>query len=294
MAVKMTRGYRLFSMINGCFLLLVAIACVLPMVHILALSFSSASAVTAGKVTFWPVDWTTAAYQNVFGKKEYLVAFWVSIKRVAIGVSINMLLTILIAYPLSKENSQFPGRTIYAWYFVFTMLFSGGLIPWYMTIRDTGLLDTIWALVIPSAVPIFNVIVLLNFFRGLPKELEESAKLDGAGPFTVLWRIFVPLSMPALATLLLFAVVGHWNSWFDGLILSNHTENYPLQSFLQTIIIKLDPAYLSPREAELNALMNNRTSRAAQIFIAALPILIIYPFLQRFFIKGIVLGSVKE
>nr|WP_246608884.1 carbohydrate ABC transporter permease [Paenibacillus agaridevorans] len=284
----------MFTIINNGLLLLLAITCVLPMLHILALSFSSASAVTAGEVTFWPVDWTTAAYENVFGKKEYLVAFWVSIKRVAIGVTINMLLTILIAYPLSKENSQFPGRTIYAWYFVFTMLFSGGLIPWYMIIKDTGLLDTIWALVIPSAVPIFNVIILLNFFRGLPKELEESAKLDGAGYFTVLWRIFVPLSMPALATLLLFAVVGHWNSWFDGLILSNRTEHYPLQSFLQTIIIKLDPAYLTPKQAELNALMNNRTSRAAQIFVAAFPILIIYPFLQRFFIKGIVLGSVKE
>ncbi|WP_425517445.1 carbohydrate ABC transporter permease [Paenibacillus agaridevorans] len=294
MAVKVSKSYRLFTIINNGLLLLLAITCVLPMLHILALSFSSASAVTAGEVTFWPVDWTTAAYENVFGKKEYLVAFWVSIKRVAIGVTINMLLTILIAYPLSKENSQFPGRTIYAWYFVFTMLFSGGLIPWYMIIKDTGLLDTIWALVIPSAVPIFNVIILLNFFRGLPKELEESAKLDGAGYFTVLWRIFVPLSMPALATLLLFAVVGHWNSWFDGLILSNRTEHYPLQSFLQTIIIKLDPAYLTPKQAELNALMNNRTSRAAQIFVAAFPILIIYPFLQRFFIKGIVLGSVKE
>jgi putative aldouronate transport system permease protein len=293
-AVKVSKSYRLFTIINNGLLLLLAITCVLPMLHILALSFSSASAVTAGEVTFWPVDWTTAAYENVFGKKEYLVAFWVSIKRVAIGVTINMLLTILIAYPLSKENSQFPGRTIYAWYFVFTMLFSGGLIPWYMIIKDTGLLDTIWALVIPSAVPIFNVIILLNFFRGLPKELEESAKLDGAGYFTVLWRIFVPLSMPALATLLLFAVVGHWNSWFDGLILSNRTEHYPLQSFLQTIIIKLDPAYLTPKQAELNALMNNRTSRAAQIFVAAFPILIIYPFLQRFFIKGIVLGSVKE
>lgn len=225
MAVKVSKSYRLFTIMNNFLLLLLAITCVLPMLHILALSFSSASAVTAGEVTFWPVDWTTAAYENVFGKKEYLVAFWVSIKRVAIGVTINMLLTILIAYPLSKENSQFPGRTIYAWYFVFTMLFSGGLIPWYMIIKDTGLLDTIWALVIPSAVPIFNVIILLNFFRGLPKELEESAKLDGAGYFTVLWRIFVPLSMPALATLLLFAVVGHWNSWFDGLILSNRTEH---------------------------------------------------------------------
>ncbi|MBP1990471.1 carbohydrate ABC transporter permease [Paenibacillus eucommiae] len=294
MAHKITGGYRLFSIINHCLLLLLAVSCMLPLLHILALSFSSGSAVTAGKVTFWPVDWTIAAYENVFGKKEYLAAFWISIKRVLLGTTLNMLLTILIAYPLSKENSHFKGRTLYAWYFVFTMLFSGGLIPWYMVIRETGLMDTIWALVLPSAVPIFNVIVLLNFFRGLPKELEESAKMDGAGPFTVLWRIYVPLSLPALATILLFAVVGHWNSWFDGLILANRTENYPLQSFLHTIIIKLDPAYLTPKEAELAALMNDRTSRAAQIFVAAFPILIVYPFLQRFFMKGIVLGSVKE
>jgi len=289
-----TASYRLFSILNYSFLFILAATCVLPMLHILALSLSSASAVTAGKVTLWPLDFTTAAYENVFGKKEYLVSFWISIKRVVLGTSINMVLSILIAYPLSKDSGQFFGRTVYAWFFVFTILFSGGLIPWYMVIRDTGLINSIWALIIPTAVPVFNVIILLNFFRGLPKELEESAKMDGAGPFIVLWRFFVPLSLPALATITLFAVVGHWNSWFDGLILMNRTENYPLQSFLQTIIIKMDPTYLTAKEAELQALMNNRTSRAAQVFVAALPVLLVYPFLQRFFIKGIVLGSVKE
>ncbi|MCD9021599.1 carbohydrate ABC transporter permease [Cohnella silvisoli] len=290
----MTPGYRFFSILNYGLLLLISIGCVLPLLHIFALSFSSASAVTSGEVTFWPVKWTAAAYRNIIDRPEYLTAFWVSVKRVALGVGLNMALTVLIAYPLSKEPRQFRGRTLYAWYFVFTMLFSGGLIPWYMVIKETGLMDSLWALVIPSAVPIFNVLVLLNFFRGLPKELEESAKIDGGGHFIVLFRIFLPLSLPALATITLFAVVNHWNSWFDGLILMNRVEHYPLQSFLQTVIIKQDPTYLTAKELELQALMNDRTSRAAQVFVAALPVLLVYPFLQRFFIKGIVLGSVKE
>ncbi|RAV17866.1 carbohydrate ABC transporter permease [Paenibacillus contaminans] len=291
---RMTAGYRMFTVLNTIFLAGLAFLCMFPLIHILAVSFSSASAVAAGEVKLWPVDFTAVAYENVFGKKEYLTAFAVSGKRIVLGTLLNMALTVLLAYPLSKEAHQFRWRTFYAWFFVFTILFSGGLIPWYMVIKEVGLLDTIWALVIPSAVPVFNVILMLNFFRGLPKELEESAKIDGAGHFTIMMRIMVPLSLPSLATVLLFSMVGHWNSWFDGLILMNKPEHYPLQSFLQTIVIQLDPQFLSSQEAEIQALLSDRTSRAAQIFVAAFPILIVYPFLQRFFVKGIVLGSVKE
>ncbi|MBP1996897.1 carbohydrate ABC transporter permease [Paenibacillus eucommiae] len=291
---RMTAGYRIFTMLNTIFLIGLAFLCMFPLIHILAVSFSSAAAVAAGEVKLWPVDFTVVAYENVFGKKEYLTAFAVSGKRIVLGTLLNMVLTVLIAYPLSKEAHQFRWRTFYAWFFVFTILFSGGLIPWYMVIKEAGLLDTIWALVIPSAVPVFNVILMLNFFRGLPKELEESAKIDGAGHFTIMLRIMVPLSLPSLATVMLFSMVGHWNSWFDGLILMNKPEHYPLQSFLQTIVIQLDPKFLSSQEAQIQALLSDRTSRAAQIFVAAVPILLVYPFLQRFFVKGIVLGSVKE
>ncbi|MBE9915913.1 carbohydrate ABC transporter permease [Paenibacillus donghaensis] len=268
--------------------------CILPMIHILALSFSSGSAAAAGKVTLWPVEFTTVAYQNIISKPQYITAFMVTLKRVVLGTSISMLLTVLAAYPLSKEASQFKFRTAYAWYCVITILFSGGLIPWYMTIKATGLMDTIWALVLPGAVPVFNVILLLNFYRGLPKELEESAKIDGANHFVTLFKIYLPLSTPALATIGLFTIVGHWNSWFDGLILMNRPENYPLQTFLQTIIIKKDFRFISSDELDILRQLSDRTSTAAQIFIAAFPILIVYPFLQRFFIKGIVMGSVKE
>lgn len=260
----------------------------------LALSFSSGSAAAAGKVGLWPVEFNTAAYRNIFNKPQYLTAFGISAQRLVLGTLISLFVTIVTAFPLSKESHAFQFRTLYAWFFVFTILFSGGLVPWFMTIQKLGLMDTIWALVLPGALSVFNVILLLNFYRGLPKELDESARMDGAGHFRVLWSIIVPLSKPALATVGLFTMVMHWNSWFDGLVLMNRPENYPLQSFLQTIVIQKDMRFISAEQVELLKLISDRTSAAAQIFVATLPILLIYPFLQRFFIKGIVLGSVKE
>lgn len=292
--MKKSLGRRIFLGFNFLFLAFISILCLLPLVHILAVSFSSGSAASAGKVLLWPVEFTTAAYQNVFGKPEYLRAFGITVERAILGTAFSMFLTIMTAYPLSKETSQFRMRTVYVWIFVFTILFNGGLIPWYMTVKAVGIIDTIWALILPNAVQVFNIILLLNFYRNLPKELEESSKIDGAGHFTTLWKIYAPLSIPALATTGLFTVVWHWNSWFDGMLLMSHPDKYPLQTFLQSIIIKMDLRYLKPEEIELMQKLSDRTSKAAQIFVAAFPILIIYPFLQRFFIKGIVMGSVKE
>lgn len=292
--MKKSFGRRLFRGCNFVFLAVLSLLCLMPIIHILAISFSSGNAASAGKVLLWPVEFTPAAYQNVFGKPEYLRAFWITIQRVVLGTSLSMFLTILTAYPLSKEITQFRMRTLYVWVFVFTILFNGGLIPWYMTVKAVGLIDTIWALVLPGAIQVFNIILLLNFYRNLPKELEESSKIDGAGHFTTLWKIYAPLSLPALATTGLFTIVWHWNSWFDGMILMNHPDKYPLQTFLQSIIIKMDLRFLKSQDIELMQQLSDRTSKAAQIFVAALPILAIYPFLQRFFIKGIVMGSVKE
>ncbi|KPV58518.1 ABC transporter permease [Paenibacillus sp. A3] len=291
--MKTSLGRKLFIACNYIFLALLSFLCLMPIIHILAISFSSGTAAAAGQVTLWPVEFTTAAYNNVFGKPEYLRAFWVSVQRVVLGTTLSMFLTILTAYPLSKEPRQFRLRTFYAWFFVFTILFSGGLIPTYLTIKSLNLIDSIWALILPTAVPVFNVILLLNFYRNLPKELEESSRIDGAGHFTTLWKIYVPLSLPALATTGLFTMVGHWNSWFDGMLYMNHTENYPLQTFLQTVIIKMDFRFIKAENAELMLKLSDRTSRAAQIFVAAFPILVVYPFLQKLFIKGIVMGSVK-
>ncbi|WP_168120944.1 carbohydrate ABC transporter permease [Paenibacillus sp. HB172176] len=293
----MSTSRKLFVSFNYTFLTLLSILCLLPLVHVLALSFSSSSAATTGMVSFWPVDMTFSSYNFVLSKPQFLTSMGVTLQRVVVGVTLNLILIIMVAYPLSKEVRAFRMRTVLAWFFVFTMLFSGGLIPLYMTVRNTGLLDSIWALIFPTwgtGSNIFNIVLMLNFFRGLPKELEESAMMDGAGHFTICWRIIVPLSLPVLATVTLFTIVFNWNSWFDGLIYMNRTEHYPLSTYLQTIVVQSQLTEVDANDLASLQEVSDRTAKAAQIFIGTLPILLVYPFLQRFFIKGIVLGSVKE
>jgi len=267
--------------------------CLIPFLHVVAVSFSNSALATAGKITFIPRGFTLVAYDYLLSQIVFWKAMFVSVERVLLGGSLNLLLTILIAYPLSKENKQLHLRTFYVWIFAFTMLFSGGLIPWYMLIHKLGLMDSIWALVLPSAVPVFNVIVLLNFFRQTPKELEESALIDGAGHLRILVSIYLPLALPSLATITLFSLVGHWNSWFDGLVLMNSPQNYPLQTYLQTVIVQMDTSRLSTLDAEQFALLSDKTIKAAQIIVGSLPIIMVYPFLQKYFVKGLVIGSVK-
>jgi len=267
-----------------------------PLLHILAISFSDKSAVAAGSVILWPKGVNLAAYQAVIDDKAFFTAFWVSVKRVLLGGVIQFAVTILMAYPLSREVHAFRMRNVYMWFVVFTMLFSGGLIPWYMTIRDLGLLDSIWALVLPSAVPVFNVIVLMNFFRGIPKELDDAATIDGAGPWRTLLQIYIPLSLPALATVTLFSIVTHWNSFFDGLILMNNPSNQPLQTYLNQIVVQFNnsSANMTVDEIERIAKLSNQTVNSAKILVSMIPILIIYPLLQKYFVNGLTLGSVKE
>jgi putative aldouronate transport system permease protein len=295
MVKETSLAYRLFQILNYVFLIVLSLLCVLPLVHVFALSLSASTAALAGNVMFWPVGFTVDSYKFVLAKPEFVSSLWVSVQRVLLGVTINMMLTILLAYPLSKEVRVFPWRTFYAWFIVFTMLFHGGLIPLYMTVKATGIMNTLWALVLPNAVPVFNVVLLLNFFRGLPKELEEAAFIDGAGHLTALIRIYLPLATPALATITLFSAVNHWNAWFDGMIFMNSPGNFPLQTYLRALVIQLDFTQLNSDEM-MRELQNisEQTTRSAQIFLGALPILIVYPFLQRYFTQGIVLGSVKE
>ena len=266
--------------------------CLFPLIHVLAVSFSSSWAAQADLVVLWPIGFNTESYSYVLNKPEFLRSAIITLERVGIGVPLNMILTALIAYPLSKDRKNFRMRNVYTYFFVITILFNIGLIPWYMTIKALGLLDTIWALTLYGAVPVFNVLLLMNFFRQLPKEISESAFIDGAGHYTALFKIYLPLSAPALATLTLFVTVGHWNAWFDGLILMNSPKNFPLQSYLRNIIINISSVNLTTRNVGMQNI-TDRTVRGAQIFLATLPIICLYPFLQRYFINGIVLGSVK-
>lgn len=290
---KLTVGRRAFLIINCVVLAVMAIACILPLVNVLAISMSSSSAAAAGEVKLWPVNFTLASYKHALGKAEFMTAAFVSLQRVALGYVISIVVTVLTAFPLAKEKRSFSSRTVYAWFFIVTMMFHGGLIPSYMTIKALGMLDTMWALVLPGAISVFNVILLMNFFRNLPKEIEEAAYIDGAGHWRVLWSIYIPLSKPAIATITLFMVVGHWNSWFDGLIYMNSPANYPLQSYLQTIVIGNDPSMVPTNELLDASKISDRTFKAAQVFLAAFPVLVLYPFLQKYFMKGLVMGSVK-
>ncbi|QGQ97749.1 carbohydrate ABC transporter permease [Paenibacillus psychroresistens] len=271
---------------------LISLMCLLPLIYILSLSLSDKSAATAGLVTFLPVDFTWSSYTYLLREHGFYLAFMVSVKRVLIGCSINFILTILMAYPLAKEKSEFKSRNIYMWVILVTMLFNGGLIPWYMVVKSLHLTNTIWALTLPLAVPVFNVILLMNFFRGLPKEISEAAAIDGSGPWRLLLTIFLPLSLPAVATVTLFSFINHWNAFFDGLILINTQSKIPLQTYIQQLVIP-QPNNLTRPEDIVN-LLSQRTTNAAKIVVTMLPILLVYPFLQKYFVGGITLGSVKE
>lgn len=247
-----------------------------------------------GKVSIWPVEFTFKSYQYMAEKPQFFSSVLISLQRLLLAVPLSMLVSILAAYPLSRQDSEFKARKYYIWYFVVPMLFSGGLIPTYMIVRYTGLIDSIGALVLPYLVNVFNVILMMNFFRSIPKELEEAALMDGAGHTRVLVSIILPVSTPVLATVALFFIVNHWNSWFDGLIYMDNPEKYPLQTYLQSMVISRDLMVMeSLRDVRNIPDISDRTGKAAQIFLAALPVLIVYPFLQRYFTAGIVMGSVK-
>jgi putative aldouronate transport system permease protein len=287
-----------FDVVNGFLLTATGVLCLLPFLHIIAVSFSAGSEVSAGRVAFWPSGFTLASYEAVLKRSEFWTAMMVSVVRVILGLGVSTLMTVLAAYPLSKPRARFRRRGVYVWVIFITMLFSGGLIPTYMLIYQLGMLDTIWALVLPApfGVPVFNVLILLNFFRTIPVEMEEAARIDGAGSWRTLFRIYLPMSLPAMATLALFVAVGHWNSWFDGMIFMQRPARYPLQTFLRTVVTMPDVSYmtnLTIEKARELMRISDRTAKSAQIFIAAIPILCVYPFLQRYFVKGIVLGSVK-
>ena len=293
MTMKRTAGEKVFAVFNALIVAVAAITCILPFINTIAVSLSSNYYADGGMVGFWPKGFTAKSYSYLLQNAPFWTAFGVSLKRVGLGVALNMFITIITAYPLSKAREKLPSRGAYVWYFFVTMLFTGGLVPTYLLIQDLKLMNTIWALVLPSTVPIGNIVLLLNFFRHVPSELEDAALIDGAGHFRTLFRIYVPCSLPAIATLTLFCTVGHWNAWFDGLIYMNSVANYPLQSYLRTVIIDINALMTLNPDASVIRDLSDRTLKCAQIIIATIPVLMVYPFLQKYFISGLTLGSVK-
>ena len=284
----------IFDTVVMILLVLSGLICLLPLLHVIALSLSSKGAALAGRVYLLPVELTTTAYTTLLKDNRFMQATLVSLERVLLGGAINFVLTIMTAYPLSLENHQFPARRIYIWIFVFAMLFGASLVPWYFVINATGIKNSIWALVLPGGLPVYNMILLLNFFRSEPRDIKEAATIDGVNPFQMMIRIYVPLAMPAIATVTVFSIVNHWNNFFDGLLLISSPEKIPLQTYIQTLTnTNITVTSSSITQEELEALTSLKTFNAAKIVVAAIPIALFYPFMQRFFVSGITLGSVK-
>ena len=295
--IKGSRSRAVFIVFNYIFLTFIMFLCIVPLVHMLAVSLSDNRYAVAGMVTLWPKGFTTSAYSFLYDNPAYLRSLLITLERVGLGIVVNMSLCIITAFALAQDNAHFHGRTVYAWFFAITMFVHGGTIPTYFVVSKLRLVNTIWALILPGALSVWNCVMMMNFFRRLPTALSEAAFIDGANYFQVLLRIYLPISLPSLATILLFTMVGHWNSWFDGYIYMNYPESYPLQTYLMTVVtsaMQTTKEFMTPEQLEALAKVNEKTLRMAQVFLGALPIMCVYPFLQRYFIKGMVLGAVKE
>lgn len=273
--------------------ILMTLSCLLPLINMIAISLSGSDAVASNQVGLLPVDFTLTTYSKLLNDGQFWASFWISVQRVVLGTLINMFFVITMAYPLSKSKLRFPAREIYIKFVIFAMLFSGGIIPLYMVVSGLKLTDTIWALVLPGAVPVFNVILMINFFKSVPVSLDEAARIDGASPLTILVKIYLPVSLPALATVALFSIVGHWNDYFSGLLYMNKASLYPLQTYIQQLTVDITQVTDAEQLKQLSQ-MSNRAFNATKIVVSTIPLLVIYPFLQKYFVSGIVIGAVKE
>ena len=285
-----------FNLVNGFLLTCLIIICLIPIMHLISLSLSTKIQAVSGNVGIWPQGFNLEAYRYVMEDSDFWTSLKVTLLRVAIGVPTNVLLVILTAYSLSKPVRRFHLRNYFSTFFIFTMFFSGGMIPSYIVISKLKLINTIWALTLPGAMNVSYMVMMMNFFRGIPTEVEEAAIIDGASQYHVLFNIYLPMSLPSLATIILFAAVANWNCWMDGYLYMNTPEKYPLQTYLATLLMETKNTVemqMTPEQLERMAQTSEKTIEAAQIFLAALPIMCFYPFLQKYYIKGIVVGSVK-
>ncbi|GHV71979.1 sugar ABC transporter permease [Spirochaetia bacterium] len=287
-------GETVFKAINYGIIAVLTISCFYPLWYTLCVSLSSKSAVDAGFVTIWPVKFTLISYSQLIGDMVFLNSFWISTVRTVVGTVLTLLVLIMLAYPLSKSKNEFFLRNPLIWLLVFCMLFSGGLVPWFITMQKYRLMNKIIGLVLAGGLPVFNTVLVMNYFRSIPRDLEEAAIVDGARSWVILWRIVVPCSVPVLATIALFTGVGHWNDFFNGLVLSSGPQYYPLQTYIRQMIVNIPMDNLTPEMLESLQRLSNKSLDAAKVFVALIPMLCVYPFLQRYFITGIMLGSVKE
>ncbi|MGN7765504.1 carbohydrate ABC transporter permease [Paenibacillus sp. 22594] len=288
---KRTKGDLLLD--TGVYLFLIAIGLImlLPLASVFSKAVSEEWAITSGKVGILPVGFQLDTLTQVISSSMFIRAFCISVGVTAIGTLISILMTALTAYPLSKRN--LPGISFIMVLFIFTMLFSGGLIPNYLLMRQLHLVNNLWVLILPGMISVFNMLVIKSYYESLPEALEESARIDGAKTYTILFRIILPLSMPVIATIALFYAVGYWNDYFGPMIYINETALKTLQLYLQDVVMDANSANLTNKSVDDLMNMSPEGIRAATVVASTVPILLVYPFMQKYFIKGVLIGSVK-
>ncbi|MBB6634877.1 carbohydrate ABC transporter permease [Cohnella thailandensis] len=285
-----TLAGRLFGIVNFALLALIAIVMMLPFIHVVAGSFTTSAEMAVKKFVLIPTDWSIDAYKFIFSTNTIFRSMAVSVGITVVGTLFSMLISSMMAYGLARRDLD--GRRVFMFLVVFTMLFNGGLIPTFLVVKELGLIDNYAALILPISINAFNLIILKNFFQNIPEGLEESAKIDGCNDFGILFRIVLPLSMPVIATISLFYAVTYWNTYLNAIMYLNESKMWPIQVLLRQIVVlasgldyssDLDSAVPPPDQAV----------KMAVIVVATLPILLVYPFLQKHFAKGALLGSVK-
>jgi ABC-type sugar transport system, permease component len=293
MKIARSAGERAFDATNAALLVLLSVVTLYPFLYVLFASVSIPSDFVQHRgILLWPKGFTLDSYRMVFENPNIVSGYLNTIFYVVVGTSLNILMTSLGAYALSRQNVMWKNAAMMM--IVLTMFFDGGLIPRYLLVKNIGLLDSYWALIIPSAMTTWNLIVMRTSFQAVPVALEESARIDGASDWTILFRIVIPLSLPVIAVMVLFYGVWHWNKWFDALIYLRNRELFPLQLILREILIQNDTGSMMTSVSGGDRMPIGETIKYATIMVATLPILFLYPFLQKYFVKGVMIGAIKE
>jgi len=292
-ALKISASEKAFDAFNVLVLVSVALSCVYPFVYVLSISFSTAAEASRDGVHLYPRALSLAAYRMVLGNPDIVRGFLNSVVRALLGTFLSVCATCVAAYPLARK--ELPLRSNFIFFVLFTMLFNGGMVPHYLLIKHMGMLNTMWALVLPMTLSAFSIVIVKNFFQSLPESFAEAARIEGASEFQVLFHVYVPLSKPVLATVALWSLVGHWNSWLDALLYITDDSKQVLQVFLQRIVVESNTALMEAGVTDASiADFTPETIKAATVVITILPIICVYPFLQKYFAKGIMLGGIKE
>lgn len=294
MANKFTRRDKVFNFVNISIVTLFFLAVLFPLIYVVSASFSDPNKVIQGQVWLWPVGFNLEGYKAVFDNPRVMSGYLNSFIIMVGGTAVNVVMTILAGYPLSRKD--FPDRHLLMGLFVFTIMFSGGLIPTYILVKNLGLIDTRWALILPTAIGVWNAIIVRTYFQTtIPGDLLEAAQIEGCNEFHFLWKIVIPLSGPIIAVITLFYAVGHWNQFFQALLYLKDEAKYPLQIVLREILVENTITDMSSMDVESQLLRQRLREllKYSLIIVASAPLLMIYPFIQKYFVKGIMIGSLK-